>query len=107
MVFALSVFICVGIASNNSFSPPHFEVPVLTIKRWWKKFKETGSVTDRPRQGAPKALKRTWTKISPQTLKELSDQHICTCLTLSSFVENTLAAEMKLKLMTSLNNVFY
>ena len=34
----------------------HFGVPVLTIKRWWKKFKEAGSVADRPRSGRPSSI---------------------------------------------------
>ncbi|XP_043230950.1 uncharacterized protein LOC122386132 [Amphibalanus amphitrite] len=34
----------------------HFGVPVLTIKRWWKKFKEAGSVADRPWSGRPSSI---------------------------------------------------
>ncbi|XP_043188184.1 uncharacterized protein LOC122363236 [Amphibalanus amphitrite] len=34
----------------------HFGVPVLTIKHWWKKFKEAGSVADRPQSGRPSSI---------------------------------------------------
>ena len=43
-----------------------------------------------------KAFKRTWAKISPQSLKNLVASMPARVSLLSSFVENTLTAEMKL-----------